>query len=131
VIDAGKHISELGLRIDAVQARGLDQRVHDCGALAPAVRTSKQPRLAAKGNLPFILPMSGKKSRFITVVRQEYSEQRTGGRVVHVEAAPGVIIVLAAWMLDPAAYAGMELGAPHADIATLSDLHRPHIAQGD
>src|SRR3954464_7603877 len=33
-------------------------------------------------------------------VRRQYSEQRADGRVVHVEAAPGVIIVLAASMLD-------------------------------
>jgi hypothetical protein len=34
-----------------------------------------------------------------------------GGEVVHVEAACGVVIVVAAWMRDPAACAGMELGA--------------------
>jgi hypothetical protein len=46
-------------------------------------------------------------------VRQQYSEQRAGGRVVHVEAAPGVVIVLAAWMLDQARYRG-EIAAPGA-----------------
>jgi hypothetical protein len=45
-------------------------------------------------------------------VRRQYVERRAGGEVVHVEAAPGVVIVVAAWMLDPAACAGMALGAP-------------------
>jgi hypothetical protein len=34
-----------------------------------------------------------------------YAERRAGGEVVHVEAAAGVVIVVAAWMLDPAACA--------------------------
>jgi hypothetical protein len=63
-------------------------------------------------------------------LRQQYSEQRVGGRVVHVEATPGVIIVLAAWMLDPAACAGMKIGAPRADVAALSDLHRLLVERG-
>lgn len=28
------------------------------------------------------------------------SEKRAGGRFVHVEASPGVVVVVAAWMLD-------------------------------
>jgi hypothetical protein len=48
--------------------------------------------------------------------------KRSRGQVVHVEAAPGVIIVLAAWMLDPAACAGMEIGAPRAAVAALIEL---------
>ncbi len=63
-------------------------------------------------------------------VRQQQSEQRAGGRVVHVEAAPGVIIVVAAWMLDPAACTGMKIGAPRADVAALSDLHRLLVERG-
>jgi hypothetical protein len=35
IVDAGEHISKPGLRIDAVQARGLNQRIHDCCSLAP------------------------------------------------------------------------------------------------
>jgi hypothetical protein len=63
-------------------------------------------------------------------LRQQYSEQRAGGRVVHVEATPGVIIVLAAWMLDPAACAGMKIGVPRADVGALSDLHRLLVEHG-
>jgi hypothetical protein len=37
-------------------------------------------------------------------------ERRAGDKVVHVEVAPGVVIVVAIWMLDPAAGAGMALG---------------------
>lgn len=63
-------------------------------------------------------------------VRQQNSEQRASGHVVHVETAPGVIIVLAAWMLDPAACAGMEIGAPHAEVTALIDLHRLLVERG-
>ena len=58
-------------------------------------------------------------------MNQQYSEQRATGRVVHLEAAAGVIVVLADWMLDPATCAGMErLDAPRVDVATLRDLTR-------
>ena len=38
--------------------------------------------------------------------------------------APGVVIVVAGWMLDPAACAGMSLGAPCATLAALAELHQ-------
>ena len=57
-------------------------------------------------------------------VRQLYAERRSGRDVVIVEAEPGVAIVLAAWMLDPAICAAMSLGAPTVDIAGLTDLDR-------
>ena len=57
-------------------------------------------------------------------VRRQYVERRTGSEVVHVEVAPGVVIVVAAWMLDPAACAGMELGAPHVAVSALAELHQ-------
>ena len=38
---------------------------HDGGALGPALGAGKQPRLSAEGHRPFILPVSGLKSRFI------------------------------------------------------------------
>jgi hypothetical protein len=37
IVDAGEDIGEPGLRIDVVQLRGLDQRVHHGGTLAAAV----------------------------------------------------------------------------------------------
>src|ERR1700694_6005108 len=63
-------------------------------------------------------------------VRRHYSEQRVAGRCVHVEAEPGVIISVAAWMLDPVACAGMEIGVPRATVAALSDLHQLLIERG-
>src|ERR1700722_5641793 len=57
-------------------------------------------------------------------VRQLYAEQRSGREVVVVEAGPGVAIVLAAWMLDPAVCATLSLGAPTIVIAGLADLDR-------
>ena len=57
-------------------------------------------------------------------VRQLYAERRSGREVVVVEAAPGVAIVVAAWMLDPAICATMSLGASRIDTAGLADLDR-------
>src|SRR5215472_14197255 len=57
-------------------------------------------------------------------VRQLYAERRSGREVAIVEAEPGVAIVLAAWMLDPAICATMSLGRPTVDIAALADLDR-------
>jgi hypothetical protein len=41
-----------------------------------------------------------------------------------------LIVVLATWMLDPAACSGMKIGAPRADVAALSDLHRLLVERG-
>ena len=57
-------------------------------------------------------------------VRKLYAERRSGRNVVVVEAEPGVAIVLAAWMLDPAVCATMSLGPAIVDIVGLTDLHR-------
>jgi hypothetical protein len=37
---------------------------------------------------------------------------------------------VAAWMLDPAACAGMELGAPRVAVSALAELHRLLIEHG-
>jgi hypothetical protein len=57
-------IGEPGLRIDLIEAGGLDQRVHHGRALTAAIGTGEQPRLAAKRNLALILPISGRMSSF-------------------------------------------------------------------
>jgi hypothetical protein len=46
------------------------------------------------------------------------SEKRASGHFVHLEVAPGVVIVVAAWLLDPVACASMEIGAPRGGIGT-------------
>jgi hypothetical protein len=63
-------------------------------------------------------------------VRRHYSEDRLAGRFVHVEVAPGVVTVIAAWMLDPVACAGMELGPPRVSVAALADLNQLLIERG-
>jgi hypothetical protein len=50
--------------------------------------------------------------------------------VVHVEVAPGNILVVAAWMLDAAACAGMELGMPRVTMAALAELHQLLVEHG-
>ena len=44
--------------------------------------------------------------------------------MVHVEVAPGVVTVIAAWMLDAAACACMEIGPARVAAPALADLHR-------
>jgi hypothetical protein len=55
-------------------------------------------------------------------LRIERVDQRRSGQFVHVEVLPGVFTVVAAWMLDASACAGMDLGVPHVSRAALSDL---------
>ena len=57
-------------------------------------------------------------------VCQLYAERRSGREVAIVEAEPGVAIVLAAWILDPAVCGTMSFGRPTVDIAGLADLDR-------
>src|ERR1700730_11238307 len=63
-------------------------------------------------------------------VRRQYVERRAGGEVVHVEVTPGVFIVVAAWMLDPVACAGMGFGAPRVAVSALVELHHLLIEGG-
>jgi hypothetical protein len=64
-------------------------------------------------------------------VQWSYSEQRVAGQVVHIEALPGVVTAIAAWMLDPVACAGMEtIGAPRVAISALFELHHLLIERG-
>ena len=51
-------------------------------------------------------------------------ERRGGGQVVHVEADPGVIRMIAGWMLDAAICSAMVLGEPRVTVATLHNLHQ-------
>ena len=57
-------------------------------------------------------------------LRRHHSERRAGSNFVHVEVAPGVVTVVAAWMLDPGACTGMEIGQPRVAAGELADLHR-------
>jgi len=63
-------------------------------------------------------------------LRLHYREVRTGTPLSYVEAAPGVIIVMPSWMLDPAACPDTTLGAPQVDCAALRDLSRLLIDRG-
>jgi hypothetical protein len=63
-------------------------------------------------------------------VRRQYSEHRATGEVVHVEVEPGVVLVVAAWMLDAAFCSVMELGEPRTSVTALVDLHHLLSALG-
>ena len=64
--DAREDVGEPGLRIDAVHLRRHDQAIHGRGASA-AIGAGEEPVLPSEGNRPFILPVLGAKSKFITV----------------------------------------------------------------
>jgi hypothetical protein len=64
--DAGEHIGEIVLRVEAVELGALDQRVEGRGAAAAGIGAGKQIIFAANSNRPVILPISGRKSKFIT-----------------------------------------------------------------
>jgi hypothetical protein len=63
-------------------------------------------------------------------LRRHYGERRAEGDVVHVEVASGIVTMVAAWMLDPAACAGMEVGSPRVAVSALADLHSLLTALG-
>jgi hypothetical protein len=65
VRDADEHVGEVVLRIETVELGAFDQRVDRGGAAAAGIRASKQVILAANGNRPVILPISGRRSRSI------------------------------------------------------------------
>ena len=47
------------------------------------------------------------------------------------EVAPGIVIVVASWMLDAASCAGMDLGTPCASVAALAELHQTLLQRGN
>ena len=64
--NAGEHVGEIMLRVEAVELGAFDQRIDRRGAAAAGIGAGKQIILAANCNRPVILPMSGRKSKFIT-----------------------------------------------------------------
>ncbi len=66
ILDPSEDICQIDLRIMAVQFDRFNDGQDIGDALTALVRAGKQPVLAAERNLPNILPISGKKSRFIT-----------------------------------------------------------------
>ena len=55
-----QHVGKPGTRVDIVEARRGNQRIHRRCSFAAAITAGEQPALPAYGNHPFILPMSGK-----------------------------------------------------------------------
>jgi len=51
-------------------------------------------------------------------------EQRATGLFLSVLGPIGVVVSIAAWMLDSAICAGMTMGSPRVDLATLVELKR-------
>jgi hypothetical protein len=63
---AREHVLQVGVRFDAVEFAGFDQRTDDCPTISTAVTACEQVVLAAQRYHPFILPMSGRKWKFTT-----------------------------------------------------------------
>ena len=63
--DADEHVGEIVLRVETVELGTLDQGVDCSGAAASGIGAGKQIILAANGNRPVILPISGRRSKSI------------------------------------------------------------------
>jgi len=66
VDELGQHVGQICFRIDSVQFAALDQRGQHRPVFRPFVAAGEQSILSAESNHPFILPMSGRKLKFIT-----------------------------------------------------------------
>ena len=64
VDDAREDVCEIGVRIDAARFACFDQRGDHGPILSAVIRSGEERVLAIEGNCPFILPVSGLKSRF-------------------------------------------------------------------
>ena len=62
----GEHVGQIGLRIDAVEFAGLDERGDAGPILGALIVTGEQRIFAIEGHCPFILPMSGRSWKSIT-----------------------------------------------------------------
>ncbi len=80
---------------------------------------------------PDILPVSGGdgvgRDRWHPLhggrLRRHHVEARQTGALAHVESAAGVVVAIAAWMLDPVACVGMEPGPPRVSISASAGRH--------
>ena len=50
--EAGEHVAQVALRIEAVQLRGADQAIEHCGTLAALIRTGEEVILAVMRAFP-------------------------------------------------------------------------------
>lgn len=66
VDDGGKRAGQIRKRIDDIEFAGLDEGGNSRPVLCSSVMPGEERVLAIEGNLPDILPISGKKSRSIT-----------------------------------------------------------------
>ena len=63
---AREHIAQVGVGFDAVEFAGFDQRTDDRPPVTATVASGKEMVLPPERYQPFILPMSGRKWKFIT-----------------------------------------------------------------
>jgi hypothetical protein len=67
---------------------------------------------------------------FGCTVRVRRVEQRATGRFLKVQGPTGVVVSMAAWMLDAVTCAGMTIGAPRVDRGALIELRQLLIDNG-
>ena len=56
------------------------------------------------------------------------TERRASGEVAHIELAPGNVIMVATWKLDPITCASLKVGVPQVSLAALRDFHELLVA---
>ncbi|KVD48510.1 hypothetical protein WI86_17600 [Burkholderia ubonensis] len=67
ISDVGQDVFQVDTRVDPVELARPDQAIHRGGPLAPAVGADEQIVFASERKLAFILPISGRKLKSITV----------------------------------------------------------------
>ena len=104
----------------------------------PASLPAKSQFLLPEGNHAVILPISGKRSRSITAGTRcmgagfgvSIASGAPAARLSMSRWRPASSSVVAAWMLDAAACAGMALGAPRVTVSALAELHQLLVERG-
>jgi len=129
VDNALEHVDKEEVRYDVIEFGAFHEQTNDRRAVAAAIAprtnnpcgragsTSHSAHIGSDAEVHYRWhPLHGRR------VRLEGSEHRSIGRFVHVEGGPGVITVLAAWMLDPVVCARMETAC--VSVTALIEMHQ-------
>ena len=127
----GEDVGEPGVRVDVVEPGMSGSAIDGGGPLgrraASQRRSNFDARAQSQGHSAHVGQEVEVRYRWHALhgrrVRRQYTERRAGGEFVHVEVAPGVVMVVAAWMLDPAACAVMTSARRACRVSALADLH--------
>jgi hypothetical protein len=75
--DLCEHVSQIGVRIDAIHFAGFDERRDNGPMITAAIRSGEEKIFAAESNLAVILPISGTMSSS-TIVGTRFTDGARG-----------------------------------------------------